>query len=101
MGKVGATVGTLAFKPMQEAMGIRGPFLVGSAISLVASVVAFFFLPEVGPDFLVQQDIDFKNYLAEQGYDITRLGLDDKKNYSSTNNNDSNNSAGSSNDKES
>ncbi|KAG2225157.1 hypothetical protein INT45_009486 [Circinella minor] len=97
MGKVGATVGTLAFKPMQESMGIRGPFLVGSAISLVASVVAFFFLPEVGPDFLVQQDIDFKNYLAEQGYDITRLGIDDKKNYSSTNNNDNNN-AGRSND---
>ncbi|KAI9275823.1 major facilitator superfamily domain-containing protein [Phascolomyces articulosus] len=90
MGKVGATVGTLAFKPMQEAMGIRGPFLVGSAICLVASFAAFFFLPEVGPDFLAVQDAEFKTYLNEQGYDITRLGLDNQKTYSSTQNTDRN-----------
>ncbi|KAI8148849.1 major facilitator superfamily domain-containing protein [Fennellomyces sp. T-0311] len=87
MGKVGATVGTLAFKPMQEAMGIRGPFLVGSAISLLASVVAFFLLPDVGPDFLAEQDVSFKAYLQEQGYDITYLGLNKPKTYSSTDNN--------------
>ncbi|KAI9490886.1 major facilitator superfamily domain-containing protein [Zychaea mexicana] len=84
MGKVGATVGTLAFKPMQEAMGIRGPFLIGSAICFVASVAAFFLLPEVGPDFLAEQDIDFKAYLADKGYDTTQLGLNKPKSYSST-----------------
>lgn len=78
VGKVGATVGTLAFVPMQEAMGgYRGPFLVGSGIAIAASIIAWFFLPEVGPDGLVQEDADFRAYLEKNGYDVTQLGLND------------------------
>lgn len=84
MGKIGATVGTLAFKPMQDSMGVRGPFLVGSGIAIAASFVAFFCLPDVGPEYLAEQDAKFKEYLAENGYDISQLGLNPPANYNST-----------------
>ena len=84
IGKVGATVGTLAFKPMQATLGVRGPFLVGSGIALVASAIAFFFLPDVGPDFLAEQDASFESYLQEHNYDTTLLGLGKTRAYSST-----------------
>ncbi|GAN09914.1 MFS transporter, PHS family, inorganic phosphate transporter [Mucor ambiguus] len=80
VGKVGATVGTLAFVPMQEAMGgYRGPFLVGSGIAIAASFVAWFLLPEIGPDGLVEEDADFREYLIANGYDISQLGLDNQQ----------------------
>lgn len=88
MGKVGATVGTLAFQPMQDSMGVRGPFLVGSAITLVAAAVAFWCLPDGGPDFLNQQDEEFKKYLADNGYDISQLGLAPQKTYETMGNGD-------------
>ena len=88
MGKVGATIGTLAFQPMQDSMGIRGPFLVGSGITLAAAVVAFWFLPDGGPDFLNQQDEEFKKYLADNGYDISQLGLTPQKTYETMANGD-------------
>ncbi|KAG2202657.1 hypothetical protein INT47_002089 [Mucor saturninus] len=76
IGKVGATVGTLAFIPMQEAMGgYRGPFLVGSGIAIAASIIAWFLLPEIGPDSLVEEDEAFRAYLEKNGYDVSQLGL--------------------------
>lgn len=77
IGKVGATVGTLAFVPMQDAMGgYRGPFLVGSGIAIFAGIIAFFFLPDVGPDGLAEEDAAFREYLASKGYDISSMGLE-------------------------
>lgn len=77
IGKVGATVGTLAFVPMQDAMGgYRGPFLVGSGIAILAAIIAWFLLPEIGPDGLVEEDAAFRLYLEENGYDVTQLGLE-------------------------
>ncbi|CEI86011.1 hypothetical protein RMCBS344292_00458 [Rhizopus microsporus] len=76
IGKVGATVGTLAFVPMQEAMGgYRGPFLVGSGIAIVAGILAWFVVPDIGPDGLVQEDADFREYLIQHGYDVSQLGV--------------------------
>ncbi|KAG1296093.1 hypothetical protein G6F66_003763 [Rhizopus arrhizus] len=78
VGKVGATVGTLAFVPMQDAMGgYRGPFLVGSGIAIAASILAWFFVPEIGPDGLVKEDADFREYLIQNGYDVSQLGIQD------------------------
>lgn len=76
VGKVGATVGTLAFIPMQEAMGgYRGPFLVGSGIAIAASFIAWFLLPEIGPDGLAEEDAAFREYLEKNNYDISQLGI--------------------------
>ena len=76
IGKVGATVGTFAFAPMQEALGgYRGPIFVGSGIAIAAAAVAWFLLPDIGPDGLVQEDADFRAYLEANGYDISQFGL--------------------------
>ncbi|KAI8381141.1 major facilitator superfamily domain-containing protein [Radiomyces spectabilis] len=75
-GKVGATIGTFAFVPMQNSMGgIRGPFLVGSGIAIAASIVAWFLIPDIGPEGLVEEDLAFKAYLAENGFDVTQMGI--------------------------
>ncbi|KAI7871536.1 major facilitator superfamily domain-containing protein [Spinellus fusiger] len=85
VGKVGATVGTLAFVPMQEAMGgIRGPFLVGSGIAIAAGVIAWFFVPVIGPEGMLEEDEAFLVYLTENGYDISQLGVHRSQNTSST-----------------
>ncbi|KAF7725980.1 Plasma membrane permease, mediates uptake of glycerophosphoinositol and glycerophosphocholine [Apophysomyces ossiformis] len=74
-GKVGATVGTLAFVPMQHTMGgVRGPFLVGSGIAIVAGIIAWLFLPDIGPEGLMEEDEAFKAYLAKNGYDVSQMG---------------------------
>lgn len=81
VGKVGATVGTLAFVPMQEAMGgYRGPFLVGSGIAIFASIIAWFLLPDIGPDGLAEEDAAFREYLLQNGYDTSSLGIVHKSN---------------------
>ncbi|KAG1446085.1 hypothetical protein G6F56_009691 [Rhizopus delemar] len=85
VGKVGATVGTLAFVPMQEAMGgYRGPFLVGSGIAIAAGILAWFFVPDIGPDGLVKEDAEFREYLIENGYDVSQLGLQNPPKLSSS-----------------
>ncbi|KAI8358428.1 major facilitator superfamily domain-containing protein [Choanephora cucurbitarum] len=83
VGKVGATVGTLAFAPMQEAMGYRGPVLVGGGLCIFAGMIAFFFLPNIGPEGLVEEDASFREYLAQHGYDISQLGLTNNDQYGS------------------
>jgi MFS family permease len=78
VGKVGATVGTLAFVPMQDAMGgYRGPFLVGSGIAIFAGLISFFFLPDIGPEGLVEEDKAFREYLIAEGYDVSNMGLEE------------------------
>lgn len=75
IGKVGATVGTLAFMPMEDAMGgYRGPFLVGSGIAIFSGIIAWFYLPEIGPDGLEEEDAAFREYLIQNGYDVSTLG---------------------------
>ncbi|KAI8579653.1 hypothetical protein K450DRAFT_240832 [Umbelopsis ramanniana AG] len=73
VGKVGATVGTLAFQPLIERAGNQGPFLLGSGIAILAGIIAFFCIPNIGPDSLEQEDIDFKKYLEENGFDTAQF----------------------------
>ncbi|KAI8990310.1 major facilitator superfamily domain-containing protein [Pilobolus umbonatus] len=78
VGKIGATVGTLAFLPMVDAMGgYRGPFLVGSGIAIGAGIVAWCFLPEIGEDGLTSEDESFKAYLVQNGFDVSHFGISD------------------------
>ncbi|KAJ2957114.1 hypothetical protein NQZ79_g7128 [Umbelopsis isabellina] len=74
IGKVGATIGTLVFEPMIDKVGTQGPFLLESGIAILAGIIAFFFIPNVQPDSLEQEDRDFKAYLEEHGYDTTLMG---------------------------
>ncbi|KAI8100186.1 major facilitator superfamily domain-containing protein [Halteromyces radiatus] len=76
MGKVGATVGTVAFAPMKEQLGVRGPFLVGSGIAIFTGIVAWFAFQDIGTGGLEQEDAEFREYLQDNGYDISSMGLD-------------------------
>ncbi|ORX62992.1 MFS general substrate transporter [Hesseltinella vesiculosa] len=80
IGKLGAVVGSLCYASMQDTMGgIRGPFLFGSALAIAMSIFAFFTVPEISPDSLDKEDEDFKQYLRENGYDTSNLGLQTEK----------------------
>ncbi|KAI9301667.1 major facilitator superfamily domain-containing protein [Cunninghamella echinulata] len=73
IGKVGATVGTVAFAPMKEQLGVRGPFLVGSGIAIFTAVMAWFTIKDVIS--LEDEDEDFRAYLESKGYDTSSMGL--------------------------
>lgn len=81
-GKVGAFVGTYIFphivkrfakiSPTLEQTGI---FYVGSGVALLSAVVTFFFLPNIKPDNMVDEDRLFREYLLENGIDISGMGM--------------------------
>lgn len=54
-------------------MGEQGPFLLGSGIAILAGMIAFFCIPNIGPDSLEQEDLEFKQYLEENGFDTTQF----------------------------
>ncbi|UZJ53663.1 hypothetical protein CBS101457_002983 [Exobasidium rhododendri] len=85
IGKIGAYVGTWAFPAMIDAFGgadstkgNTGPFWVGSGLAIFSAIVAFFFIPELTADGMAKEDIAFKEYLAEHGYDIDQFGARDQ-----------------------
>jgi hypothetical protein len=73
IGKVGATVGTLAFEPLIARVGTQGPFLLQSGIAILAGIVAYICIPHVKPESLELEDIDFKAYLEENGFDTAQF----------------------------
>ncbi|ORZ14114.1 major facilitator superfamily domain-containing protein [Absidia repens] len=75
-GKIGATVGTVAFGQMKETLGLRAPFLVGSCIAIVTGCFAWFAFQEIDSIDLEREDIAFKQYLRDNGYDVSLMGLD-------------------------
>lgn len=85
IGKVGAYVGTWAFPAMIDAFGgddstkgNTGPFWVGSGLAIFSAIVAYFCIPELTADSMAKEDIAFKEYLAEHGYDISNFGARDE-----------------------
>jgi hypothetical protein len=73
IGKVGATVGTLAFEPLITRVGQQGPFLLESGVAILAGIIAFFCIPNIGPDSLEKEDQEFKAYLEENGFDTAQF----------------------------
>lgn len=75
-GKVGATVGTVAFAPMKDNLGLRAPFLVSSGIAIATGIFAWFAFDDVSNDALGAEDVAFKQYLRDNGYDTSNMGLE-------------------------
>lgn len=81
-GKVGAFVGTYVFPIIQDhapggADGTRGgqdPFFVSSALCFFSAALALFFLPHIGQDTITSEDIKFRAYLEENGWDTRKMG---------------------------
>lgn len=84
VGKIGAFAGTYAYPYLQKAGGegtaasAQIPFYLSSGLCLVSAVLAYFFLPNVSQDTIALEDLRFRAYLEEHGWDTTQLGM--KKN---------------------
>ncbi|KAH6679283.1 major facilitator superfamily domain-containing protein [Halenospora varia] len=79
-GKIGAFVGTYVFPYIEKAGGkgtnasAQYPFYVSSALCIFTAGLVFL-LPHIGQDTITAEDIKFRAYLEEQGWDTSQLGL--------------------------
>lgn len=86
MGKIGAFAGSYALAALQKRAGSntvkagQDPFWVASTLALVAALLAWFCLPNVGQDTIDHEDIKFREYLVANGYDISKMGLQSESN---------------------
>ena len=82
MGKIGAFVGTYVFPVIQKhapggADGTRGgqdPFFVCSALCIFSAGLACFLLPHIGQDTITSEDLKFRAYLEDHGWDTRQMG---------------------------
>ncbi|GAA6030862.1 hypothetical protein JCM8097_008912 [Rhodosporidiobolus ruineniae] len=80
IGKIGAYVGVWSFPSMIDAFPAgpkqtSGPFWVGSGLAFFAAIVAFFLIPEAKMDGMRLEDERFRQYLIENGYDVSQMGM--------------------------
>ncbi|OAX83589.1 hypothetical protein ACJ72_02054, partial [Emergomyces africanus] len=79
LGKVGAFVGTYVFPIIQgnASNAVRAgqhPFFVASSLSFLSAGLALFLLPNIGQDTIAAEDVRFRRYLEENGYDTSTMG---------------------------
>jgi hypothetical protein len=80
-GKIGAFAGSYALDAIQKAAGDdeiaagRNPFFVASSLAFLAAGLVLL-LPHIGQDTIDQEDVKFREYLAANGFDTTKMGLE-------------------------
>ena len=82
IGKIGGFVGTYVFPIIQAnaggedtIYGGQAPVYVSSALCLFSGLVAWFFLPHIGQDTITTEDLKFRAYLEEHGWDTSQMGV--------------------------
>jgi len=82
IGKIGAFVGTWVFPEMIKAfakkndtLGNTGPFWVGSGLAIFSAIITFLFIWPLSTDGMEKEDIEFRVYLEENGFDTSTMGL--------------------------
>jgi hypothetical protein len=79
-GKLGAFVGSYVFPEIAKAghgdtiKGGQYQFYVGSALALFSAGLALL-LPDLDQEVIAEEDIRFRAFLTEHGYDTTVMGL--------------------------
>lgn len=76
IGKVGAVVGTKSFTPIETNLGQGWTFIIAAICGLLGVIVTFLCIPQLKDDDLMKEDINFKNYLVDQGWTGT-FGFED------------------------
>lgn len=76
IGKVGAVVGTKTFTPIQNNLGENWTFIIAAICGLVGVICSLVLIPQLQDDDLMREDIKFKNYLIDQGWNGT-FGYED------------------------
>ncbi len=87
IGKVGAFSGSYAYPQIQADLGTpndniyyAGPFYIAGGLAVFSAIITFFFIPAIGQDSMKHEDEAFRQYLADNGYDVSQMGLVDKDN---------------------
>lgn len=82
VGKIGAFVGTWAFPPLVKAFGgasspkgNTGPFWVASGLAIFSALITFFFIRPLSADGMTKEDAEFRQYLEDNGWDTSQMGL--------------------------
>ncbi|CAD0015233.1 unnamed protein product [Aureobasidium pullulans] len=82
IGKIGAFVGdqvlAILYNRYKDTDPIKAgqyPFFVSSALCILSAGIAFFLLPHIGQDTIDEEDVKFRAYLAENGYDVSQMGV--------------------------
>ncbi|KAG0663259.1 hypothetical protein C6P46_002849 [Rhodotorula mucilaginosa] len=79
VGKCGAYLGIWAFPAIIDSFPVgpkqtSGPFWIGSGLAFVSAIVAFFLVKEIKQDGMREEDEAFRQYLADNGYDVSQMG---------------------------
>jgi hypothetical protein len=61
-----------------------GIFWLGSGLALLSALVVLLFFPDIKPDYMVDEDRLFREYLVENGVDISMMGMKPDKEKDST-----------------
>lgn len=69
MGKVGAFVGTVAFKPMEEAWGVDKVFVMCALVCFVSIPITYFFVEDRTGE-LILLDIEFQKFLDLDEHEV-------------------------------
>ncbi|SCU93136.1 LADA_0G01530g1_1 [Lachancea dasiensis] len=75
IGKVGAVVGVYCFNPIHQNLGIRWVFIIAAICGLAGILATWVLIPHCREDDLMEQDIDFHNFLVKNGWTGT-MGMD-------------------------
>ncbi|GAM89893.1 hypothetical protein ANO11243_079330 [Dothideomycetidae sp. 11243] len=80
-GKIGAFVGTqvlsILYNKYSESDPIKAgqyPYFISSSLCVLSAFLALFCLPHIGQDTIDQEDIKFREYLTQHGYDTSQMG---------------------------
>lgn len=52
--------------------------MVGSGLSLLSAIIAFFFVRPLQHDGMLDEDEKFRQFLSDHGYDVSLMGLADE-----------------------
>ncbi|PSR89003.1 hypothetical protein PHLCEN_2v4965 [Hermanssonia centrifuga] len=84
VGKIGAFVGTWTFKSIiadfggsATTKGNTGPFWIGSALAILSALITLVLIRPISHDGMADEDLKFRVYLEEHGYDTSQMGLVD------------------------
>jgi len=90
VGKVGAFIGTWVFPLIidkfggsSSVKGNTGPFWIASGLAIVSAIIVAVLIKPLSHDGMKEEDAKFREYLEENGFDVSSMGLPETETTSS------------------